>query len=55
MIRKLLEVDGYTRLNITRMEVFERFKATLVIFGNHQVEGIEYNEKNAPVAKLVTV
>ena len=33
----------------------ERCKAFLVILGNKQVEGIDYNETFVPIAKMVTV
>jgi hypothetical protein len=33
----------------------ERYKAYLVVFRNHWIEGLDYNETFAPTTKLVTV
>lgn len=36
-------------------EDIERLKARFVIFGSHQVEGIDYNKTFAPMKKMVIV
>lgn len=33
----------------------ERYKARVVVLGNTQVEGLDFNETFAPVAKMVSV
>ncbi|GJX60795.1 retrovirus-related pol polyprotein from transposon TNT 1-94 [Tanacetum coccineum] len=52
------KVIGYKWVYKTKYnsdETIERHKARLVILGNKQVEGINYNETFAPIAKMVTV
>lgn len=43
------------RLNYNANGTIERHKARMVVCGNHQVEGKDYEETFAPVANLTTV
>ena len=43
------------RIKLKADGTLERYKARLIIPGNHQVEGIDYGETFAHVAKMTTV
>jgi len=53
--KKTLGCKWIYRIKYNYDGTVERFKARLVILGNHQVKGLNYNETFSPVMKMVTI
>jgi len=53
--KKTISCKWVYRVNYNSDGNIERFKPQLVIHGDHQVEGFDYNEMFAPMAKMTSV
>lgn len=53
--KKALRSRQVYKIKYNSDESIEHLKARLVVFGNHQVEGIDYTYTFAPVAKITIV
>ena len=54
-IKKPISYEWLYRVKYNLDGIIQWFKARLVIRGDHQVEGCDYNETFAPVAKMASV
>ena len=53
--KRALGCQWVYRTNFLSNGEVERLKSRLVVLGNHQQEGIDYNEMFAPIAKMTTI
>ena len=53
--KKVLGCKWVYKIKYRSNGTVEQYKARFVILGNHQIEGIDYNEMFAPVKKMVRV
>ena len=52
--KKTIRCKWVVQIKYNAYGMIERYKARVVILRNRQVEGIDYNETFAPMAKMVT-
>jgi len=53
--KRHLDANWVFNIKYKSDRIVERYKARLVILGNRQIEGVDFTETFAPVAKMVTV